>query len=77
MVLILVGVGFWYYQNYQKDLVFCMDRCSYVPPREGVANTGGFTGLAKAQDRGDYWLIEGGKKFENQKECINYCLNFK
>jgi len=66
IICIIVISGFWWYRN-QKNINHCKEECNYIPSKEPTI---------LSPDKGDYWIFDDNK-FEDQKQCLDYCLRTK
>lgn len=73
IVLILIGTGIWWSQN-QKAINLCKEKCVYITTeRRGTLTKPEYVKV-------DYWRFgeyPKYRKFETQKQCIDYCLSVK
>ncbi len=69
IVVIILGVGGWYAYKYRS----CLKQINYVPPREQNEIGGGFSGLRREDDKGDYYRFSF-QEFRTSDEAIRACM---
>jgi len=77
VVIVLVSVFLIIYLNRQNKLSICMEKCSYISPKNptGVPTGRSASSIMRSLDKGDYWqYIDTIKIFETQNQCLDYCL---
>lgn len=68
VALILIAGG-WYAYKFRG----CMKKVSYVPPREQGETGGGFSGLRRVTDKGDYYRFNF-QEFRTSDEALRACI---
>jgi len=68
IILVLISVG-WYVFRYRS----CLKQINYIPPREQSETGGGFSGLRKVTDKGDYYRF-GSQEFRTSDEALRACI---
>lgn len=67
-ILVIAVVG-WYALKYRS----CLKQVNYVPPREQGATGGGFSGLRRVDDKGDYYRFNF-QSFRTSDEALRACI---
>jgi preprotein translocase subunit YajC len=65
LILILIIITFYFFNQRQKDTSFCKEKCVYSSLGKLYKYKGSGGGLSQ---------IAIGRDFPTQKECIDYCL---
>ena len=68
VILILIAGG-WYMLRYRS----CIKKIYYTPPREQSETGGGFSGLRRVNDKGDYYRFYD-QQFRTSDEAIRACI---
>ena len=78
LILIGVGVGAWYYQNHQKVVSSCKEKCKYKIWGGGKST---YFGVSTEYQKGEAWKyypnrfdVDPERIFETQDQCIDYCI---
>jgi len=68
MILFLVAGG-WYIFKYRG----CLKMVNYIPSREQGGIGGGFSGLQRVADKGDYYRFYG-QEYKTSNDAMRACI---
>ncbi|MFH1170751.1 MAG: hypothetical protein V1704_04300 [Candidatus Vogelbacteria bacterium] len=66
---IIIITGGWYAYKYRS----CLKQINYIPPREQNEMGGGFSGLRRVDDKGDYYRFSF-QQFRTSDEATRACI---
>ena len=69
ILVLLIGAGGWYIFRYRS----CLKKIHYTPPREQAEIGGGFSGVKRVADKGDYYRFYD-QQFRTSDEAIRACI---
>lgn len=66
---LIILAGGWYAHKYRS----CLKQINYVPPREQAETGGGFSGLRRVANKGDYYQFSF-QQFRTSDEAMRACI---
>lgn len=80
ILAVLIGVGLYRHTK----INYCKKECVYIAYESSIRGGVGSLSISKPIEierfEADYWRLKLGDTYRNfptQKQCIDYCLNFK